>query len=165
MFGVAYAGEERAMSAIRLGTVIFSGATLLIAPAFAQTPNPTARFPQFFVAPENGVEPLPDLAPGDDVAIACEAIERVADPADVRVVLTIAAMPGDTSPGYKKILALNEKVTGSAVHLKVPNAPDLANHTVNMSVYVVDQTYNNDCDAGQYRIVQSPAVVKTPGPG
>ena len=105
---------------------------------------------------------LPDLAPGDDVAIACEAIQRVADPSDVRVVLTIAAMPGDSSPGYKKILALNEKVTGSAVHLKVPNAPDLENHTVNLSVYVVDGASNNDCDGGQYRIVQTPAATVAP---
>ena len=152
------------MGRIWLGTAVLSGAALLAVSAVAQTPNPNAKFTHF-ASPDNNTEALPDLVPGDDVAIACEAIERVADPADVRVVLTIAAMPGDTSPGYKKILALNEKVTGSAVHLKVPNAPDLANHTVNLSVYVVDQTHNNDCDAGQYRIVQTPAVVKLPGPG
>ena len=109
----------------------------------------------------------PDLALGEDVAIACDAIERVADPSDVRVVLTIAAEPGDTSPGYKKILAVNEKVTGSAVHLKVPNAPDLANHTVDLSVYVVDGPKNTDCEGGKYRVVQTPLTTgvlpKDPG--
>jgi hypothetical protein len=152
------------MDRIWIAVALLGGAALAATPALAQTPNPTAKFTQIG-SPDNNTEALPDLAPGDDVAIACDAIERVADPSDVRVVLTIAAKPGDTSPGYKKILALDEKVTGSAVHLKVPNAPDLANHTVNMSVYVVDQTHNNDCDAGQYRIVQTPAVVKLPGPG
>ena len=147
------------MDKIWIGLALLGGAALASTPVLAQTPNPTAKFTQIG-SPDNNTETaLPDLAPGDDVAIACDAIERVADPSDVRVVLTIAAKPGDTSPGYKKILALDEKVTGSAVHLKVPNAPDLANHTVNMSVYVVDQTHNNDCDAGQYRIVQTPAVV------
>ncbi|HEX4293377.1 MAG TPA: hypothetical protein VHZ29_04525 [Rhizomicrobium sp.] len=149
------------MSKIWIGTAVLAGTALFAAPALAQTPNPTAKFTQI-ASPDNNTQALPDLAPGDDVAIACEAIERVADPSDVRVVLTIAAVPGDTSPGYKKILALNEKVTGSAVHLKVPNAPDLENHTVNLSVYVVDTGHSNDCEAGQYRIVQTPAVATAP---
>jgi hypothetical protein len=149
------------MSNIWIGTAVLAGTALLAVPVLAQTPNPTAKFTQI-ASPDNNTQPLPDLAPGDDVAIACEAIERVADPSDVRVVLTIAAVPGDTSPGYKKILALNEKVTGSAVHLKVPNAPDLENHTVNLSVYVVDTGHSNDCEAGQYRIVQTPAVAIAP---
>jgi len=153
-----------------IGTALMAGAALLAQPALAQAPAPDAKFTKTSqpVPPTatTAAEQVPDLVPGDDVAIACEAIERVADPSDVRVVLTIAAMPGDSSPGYKKILALNEKVTGSAVHLKVPNAPDLANHTVNLNVYVVDQVHSNDCDAGQYRIVQTPAVVAVkPGPG
>ncbi|MBV8975932.1 MAG: hypothetical protein JO261_15890 [Alphaproteobacteria bacterium] len=135
-----------------------------IVPALAQTPNNDVKFPHI-TAPATGAEGLPDLAPGDDVAIACEPIERVADPSDVRVVLTIAAAPGDSSPGYKKILALDEKLTGSAVHLKVPDAPDLPNHTVNLSVYVVDKAQSNDCDAGQYRIVDSPAVPAPKSPG
>jgi len=149
------------MSKIWIGTAVLTATAMLAAPAFAQTPNPNAKFTQI-ASPDNNTEALPDLAPGDDVAIACEAIERVADPSNVRVVLTIAAVPGDTSPGYKKILALNEKVTGSAVHLKVPNAPDLENHTVNLSVYVVDTGHSNDCEAGQYRIVQTPAVATAP---
>jgi hypothetical protein len=144
-----------------IGSAVFLGTALMAAPVFAQAPNPNAKFTQV-VPPDNNTEAVPDLAPGDDVAIACDAIERVADPSDVRVVLTIAAVPGDKSPGYKKILALNEKVTGSAVHLKVPNAPDLENHTVNLSVYVVDTGHSNDCEAGQYRIVQTPAVVAVP---
>jgi hypothetical protein len=135
--------------------VALATAALGAVPALAQTPAAGAKISQISV-PASSTEALPDLALGEDVAIACEAIERVADPSDVRVVLTIAAVPGDSSPGYKKILAVNEKVTGSAVHLKVPSAPDLENHTVNLSVYVVDGAHRNDCDGGQYRIVQTP---------
>jgi hypothetical protein len=142
-----------AMRTVLVGTVLM--ATLVAMPAFAQTPLPGAKFTQI-TSPDNNTEALPNLALGEDVAIACDAIERVADPSDVRVVLTITAVPGDTSPGYRKILAVNEKVTGSAVHLKVPSAPDLENHTVNLSVYVVDGAHRNDCDGGQYRIVQTP---------
>jgi len=142
--------------AMRTGLVgMVVTAALAAGPAVAQAPLPGAKFSQIS-APTNGVD-APDLALGEDVAIACDAIERVADPSDVRVVLTIAAIPGDSSPGYKKILAVNEKVTGSAVHLKVPSAPDLENHTINLSVYVVDGAKHNDCDGGQYRIVQTPS--------
>jgi hypothetical protein len=155
----------------RIGLSLIVGTAVFALPAFGQTPLLNAKLVKA-VVPSSGApdKNLPDLAPGDDVAIACEAIERVADPSDVRVVLTIAAQPGEDSPGYKKILALNEKVTGSAVHLKVPNAPDLENHTVNLSVYVVDSASNNnnDCDGGQYRIVQTPAPAPEthkPGPG
>jgi hypothetical protein len=141
--------------AMRMGFVgMVVTAVLAAGPAIAQAPLPGAKFIQIS-APAN-IADAPDLALGEDVAIACDAIERVADPSDVRVVLTIAAEPGDSSTGYKKILAVNEKVTGSAVHLKVPSAPDLENHTVNLSVYVVDGAHRNDCDGGQYRIVQTP---------
>lgn len=141
------------------GVAIFAGATLAAVPACAQTPIPTVKSQQ--ITSSSPAAEVPSLAPGDDVAIACDAIERVADPSDVRVVLTIAALPGDTSPGYKKILALNEKVTASSVHLKMPNAPDLANHTVALSVYVVNGPKNTDCEGGKYRVVQTPAPLTT----
>ena len=150
------------MVRIGFGIAVLLAGTAVALPVGAQTPSPTIKAAP--IAPVgNSTDAVPDLAPGDDVAIACDAIERVADPSDVRVVLTIAAVPGDTSPGYKKILAINEKVTGSAVHLKVPDAPDLENHTVNLSVYVVDTGQSNDCEAGQYRIVQTPPPPKSPG--
>jgi hypothetical protein len=135
----------------------------LSASAYAQTPPLNDKFKQ--ITSDNNAEAVPNLAPGDDVAISCDAIERVVDPSDVRVVLTIAAAPGDTSPGYKKILAINEKITGSAVHLKVPNAPDLTNHTVDLAVYVADGTKNNDCDGGKYRIVETPVAAPKRNPG
>jgi hypothetical protein len=146
------------------GVALIAGAALVASPVFAQTMLPKAKIQQIN-SPASGAG-VPNLAPGDDVAIACDAIERVADPSDVHVVLTIAAVPGDTSPGYMKILALDQKVTGSAVHLKVPNAPDLANHTVDLAVYVVNGQKKNDCDGGNYRIVQTPltgAPAKNPG--
>jgi hypothetical protein len=146
------------MRKIEMGVAVLAGAILLSASAFAQTPSVGDKLKQ--IAPGND-EAVPNLALGEDLAISCEAIERVADPSDVRVVLTIAALPGDTSPGYKKIMAINEKVTGNAVHLKVPNAPDLANHTVDLAVYVAEGTKSNDCDGGKYRIVETKAPAAT----
>ncbi len=147
-----------------MGFTALAGATLAAMPVVAQEPTPTVKMQQ--ITSGNPAD-VPSLAPGDEVAIACDAIQRVADPSDVRVVLTIAALPGDTSPGYKKILALNEKVTASSVHLKMPDAPDLENHTVDLSVYVINGPKNTDCEGGKYRVVQTPlttgALPKNPG--
>jgi hypothetical protein len=151
------------MRSFRIGPVFLAAAALAAGQACAQTPAAAAATK--IAAPAASAEPLPDLAPGDDVAISCDAIERVADPSDVRVVFTIAAAPGDVSTGYKKILAIDEKVAGGAVHLKVPNAPDLPNHTVDLAVYVVGGAQNNDCDGGSYRIVQTPVPKSGRDPG
>ncbi len=152
------------MSKAWMGIAVFAGATFAAVSALAQAPSSTVKMQQ--ITSGNPAD-VPSLAPGDEVAIACDAIERVADPSDVRVVLTIAALPGDTSPGYKKILALNEKVTASSVHLKMPDAPDLENHTVDLNVYVVNGPKNTDCEGGKYRVVQTPlttgALPKNPG--
>jgi hypothetical protein len=145
-----------AMRSVLIGTIAAAALVATQAAAQGTAPGATLTPIRVPVSVTRSEVPPPDLALGEDVAIACDAIERVADPSDVRVVLTIAAVPGDSSPGYKKILAVNEKVMGSAVHLKVPSAPDLENHTVNLSVYVVDGAHRNDCDGGQYRIVQTP---------
>jgi len=48
------------------------------------------------------------------------------------------------------------KFTQISVPIVSADAPDLENHTVNLSVYVVDGAHRNDCDGGQYRIVQTP---------
>ena len=152
------------MHKVRMGLAVLTGVALAAAPAFAQGPAPALKVQRSEAA--TTTFDAPPLAPGDEVTIACDAIERAADPSDVRVVLTIAAIPGDSAPGYKKILALNEKVTASSVHLTVPDAPDLANHTVDLDVYVVDGPKRTDCDGGKYRVVQTPltiAVPKNPG--
>ena len=97
-------------------------------------------------------EIVPDVAPGEEIVVACAPIEQREANSDVRVVLTIAAMPTETSPGFKKVLATDEQLNKYGVRVRVPNLPDLPDHTVNLDVYVVGQR-TQDCDGGHLKVV------------
>lgn len=100
------------------------------------------------------VEVVPDVNPGDQIGIACDALTESDAGSDVRVVLTISAQPGDVGPGYKKVLATDEQVANGAVRVRIPTAPDLIDHTVNVNVYVVGDKSTQSCDAGHMKIVR-----------
>jgi phage tail protein X len=93
-----------------------------------------------------------DVVPGDDIEIACDAVEKRAADSDVRVVLTISAVPGDTGPGYAKVLATDEQVLKDAVRVRIPDLPTLEDHTVGLDVYVVGDSTAQHCDAGRVKI-------------
>jgi hypothetical protein len=128
-----------------------AGATalLLAAPAFAQTPNLT---PATIVTSAPADAAVPTVLPGDDIAIACEALSKSDANSDVRVVLTISAMPGDTKPGIKRVMATNEEISKGAVRVRVPTVSELDDQTVNLNVYVVDEKGAKSCDAGHVKI-------------
>lgn len=100
------------------------------------------------------IEVVPDVNPGDQIGIACDALIESDAESDVRVVLTISAQPGDVGPGYKKVLATDEQVANGAVRVRIPMAPDLVDHTVNVNVYVVGDKSTQSCDAGHMKIVR-----------
>ena len=130
---------------------LLSGAALTATPALAQTPAPANKTSQI-VPPGSGAEIVPDVAPGDEIAIACAPIEHRDASSDVRVVLTISAVPEEVPPGYKKVLATDEQLSKYGVRIRVPDVPDLPNHTVNLNVYVVGAS-NGACDAGHVKVV------------
>jgi len=140
------------MQKCRLRIAFLAAAVFAATPAFAQTPAPATKGAQV-VPPGIGAEVVPDVAPGDEIAIACAPIEHREANSDVRVVLTIAAMPDEVSPGYKKVLATDEELSKYGVRIRVPDVPDLPNHTVNLNVYVVGGA-NGMCDAGHVKVVQ-----------
>jgi len=96
---------------------------------------------------ESGV---PTLAPGDEFAVNCGCLGSAR--ADVRVVLNLAADPGEQPTGYKKLLATDETVDHGGLRVRVPDAPGLANHTVDVQVYVLDGHSARSCNAGRVRI-------------
>ncbi|HEY3778398.1 MAG TPA: hypothetical protein VGL35_10115 [Rhizomicrobium sp.] len=93
-----------------------------------------------------------DVIPGDDIVIACDAVEKRAADSDVRVVLTISAMPGDTGPGYAKVLATDEQLLKDAVRVRIPELATLEDHTVGLDVYVVGDSIAQHCNAGRVKI-------------
>jgi hypothetical protein len=101
------------------------------------------------------VEVVPSVNPGDQIGIACTALTKSNPDSDVRVVLTISADAGETPPGYKKVLATDEEVGQGAVRVRIPAVPDLADHLVNVNVYVMgDDGAQKSCDAGHVKIVR-----------
>jgi hypothetical protein len=97
-------------------------------------------------------EIVPSVTPGDNIAIACDALQQRTPDSDVRVVLTISAVPGETPPGYKKVLATDEQLLKDAVRVRIPTVPELEDHTVNVNVYVVGGEGAQRCDAGHMKI-------------
>lgn len=92
---------------------------------------------------------IPTVNRGDQFAIACDDIKTAG--AEVRVVMALSAAEQPT--GYTAILATNQKVARHAVHVQVPDVPDITGHTVNVKVYVTDAKGTKACDAGQVHIV------------
>jgi hypothetical protein len=95
---------------------------------------------------------FPDVIPGDNIVIACDAVEKRAADSDVRVVLTISAIPGESTTGYAKVLATDEQLLKDAVRVRIPEIPNLEQHTVGLDVYVVGSASAGHCDAGHMKI-------------
>lgn len=104
-------------------------------------------------------ESVPTLAPGDQISIACDAIDNRSADSDVRVVLTISALPDDLrKPGVKHVMATDEQLSRNSVSVRVPSVAPLDDQTVNLNVYVVDQQGSKSCDGGHVKIAQDKKV-------
>jgi hypothetical protein len=92
---------------------------------------------------------VPSIAPGGQFAVNCGCL---GSRGDVRVVFTFSQQHDELPTGYKKMLVTSERVEKGAVRVTVPTAPSLANHTVEVKVYVVGGNAVRACDAGKVRI-------------
>ncbi len=134
------------MRASWLGGAMLLGTLSICGPAFAgDTSN--------MLGPNDEVVPI--VSPGEQIGIACDALSVAQQNSDVRVVLTISAVPGDSMPEYKKVLATDQQLSKGSVHIKVPNTPDIANHTYDISVYVMDPKGSQTCNAGHLKVAQA----------
>lgn len=139
-----------------LGVTALCAAALAASPAFAANDQLSAKaqavlaeFPP--LGPYDEVVPV--VSPGEVIGIACNALVQNTADYNVRVVLTISAMPSEApEPGYRKVLATNEQLSQGAVHVRVPQVPDLLNHTVNVNVYVLNPGGSENCNAGHMHI-------------
>jgi hypothetical protein len=124
--------------------------------AMIPAPAVIAQLPPAVTPVAPGVEKgtTPKVIPGDNIAIACDAVENRAADSDVRVVLTISAVPGESNTGYAKVLATDEQLLKDAVRVRIPDVPSLQDHTVGVDVYVVTTASANagHCDGGHVKI-------------
>ncbi|MEI9989401.1 MAG: hypothetical protein WDM86_05115 [Rhizomicrobium sp.] len=140
--------EDYAMRALGIGFAVLLATA---APAFANgITTITARITSYAPADPGG-DGIPTVTRGTQFAIACDGIRSSG--ADVRVVMSLDAKAGDAPTGYSAVLATRQTVARHTVQVQVPDVPDLANHTVNVRVYVTDAKGTKACDAGRVRIV------------
>jgi len=108
-------------------------------------------------------EVVPIVAPGDQIGISCDALQVAQQSSDVRVVLTVSAIPGDSMPAYQKVLATDQQLNKGSLQVTVPNTPEIGNHTYDLTIYVMDKKGSQTCDAGHVKVAQSVVVPKNPG--
>jgi hypothetical protein len=94
---------------------------------------------------------VPNVARGQVLGIACADAREVG--AVVQVVMQVAHAVGETATGYSAVLATEQKVSDGTVHVRVPDVPGIAQHTVNVRVYVTGSKGTHSCDGGRVRIV------------
>lgn len=93
---------------------------------------------------------VPSVARGEQFGVDCGCLK---DPgAEVRVVLSLPKDSADAPTGYNQLLATEQRFDGSALKVRMPDAPGLANHTVDVTVYVVGAKGARSCPAGRVRI-------------
>jgi hypothetical protein len=142
---------------MRLASIgLFAGSAMLCASAaFASPPLsnelmlPLSGKVSTYVNPDDKGGGIPTIERGKYLGVACANVERTG--ADVRVVMALA--PGEEPTGYSGVLATDQKITTGTVHIRVPDMPELAHHTVRVKVYVMDAHGTHTCDAGRVRIV------------
>src|ERR1700688_483015 len=108
-------GADRMRKVAGFFAAIALGALLPMWTAHAQFPVASAPVGTKSETPA----PFPDVKPRDHILIACAAVENRAADSDVRVVLTISAMPGESTTGYAKILATAELLLKDAVRGRI----------------------------------------------
>lgn len=123
-------------------------ATPALANSFVRPTNQIIRL----VPNEAQQTAVPSVARGQQFAIHCGCLKaRAAE--DIRVVLALSNKPGERATGYEKLLATDQVIVHGAVRVRVPDAPDLANHTVQVQVYVLNAKGSHSCNAGRFRVV------------
>jgi|GEM_PF-1214400 hypothetical protein len=99
---------------------------------------------------EKGGE-VPKIERGRKIGIACLAAGR--RDAAVNVVMLVDPDQGKNSIGYQAFLVTEQTIENGMVHVRIPDMPDLANHTVDVKVFVTDEAGTSSCDAGRIKIL------------
>jgi hypothetical protein len=128
---------------IQLLVVVALGSTPAMASAFVR---PTGKIILLDASDGRGAD-VPSVSRGEQFAVDCGCL---GSRGDVRVVL---ALGSDEKPtGFRRMLVTDERVDHGALRVRVPDAPSLAKHTVDVRIYVVGADGIRACDAGKVKI-------------
>lgn len=99
--------------------------------------------------PEDGSGGVPKAARGQYLGLSCSAIERASDDG---VAVVLFPDNGVAPTGIAGVLATDQKVEPGIVHVRVPDFPELADHTARVKVYLRDGAGTHVCDGGSVKI-------------
>ncbi len=92
------------------------------------------------------------VKPGDAFDIVGDCLDMARSSRDVRVVLQLAGKTDKASMGYREVLATEQHLSKTVLQVRVPEMPEMANHTFRVKVFVLDSATPGTCEAGQIRI-------------
>ena len=93
-------------------------------------------------------QPVPAVKPGETFGITGDCIMHAGAAEDIRVVFSLANAEG----GYKSILATEQAQDGGVLQVRAPDMPEVANHTVQVQLFVVGRDAPMICHAGTIHI-------------
>lgn len=140
---------EALVQSLRIALVGLAAITLAGFPANA-CPGQKLLKVRSYIPSDLAGETIRKVNRGDKLAIACDGVDLSSS--DVRVVLNVDAT-GAKKLGYQGVLATDQTRSDGKLQIRVPDAPNLANHTVAVRVYVMNGDNATSCDAGLVRVV------------
>jgi len=101
--------------------------------------------------------PVADVRPGQTVTITGDCLARMPSADNLRVVLTMAAGADGTDPGYRAVVATDQRISEGALQVRVPDMPEAENHVFQVKIFRLDEQAPQICEAGSIRIGAQPA--------
>jgi hypothetical protein len=100
------------------------------------------------VAPDSGGGSTPHAARGQLLGLSCSNVEKAGD--GVSVVLF--PNNNDDPTGITGVLATDQNVEPGLVHVRVPDFPELSDHTLRVKAFYRDAGGAHVCDGGNVKI-------------
>jgi hypothetical protein len=96
---------------------------------------------------DNGGGTIPHAARGQYLGLACANVEK-----DGAVSVVLFPDNNASPTGIAGVLATEQKVEPGMVHVRVPDFPELADHTLHVKVFFHDAGGSHICDGGNVKI-------------
>jgi hypothetical protein len=142
---------QRVFSKVAAVVAVTCAIAALLSPALSfelKSSEPGKAIP-YISSVENGGN-VPGIGRGEMFEVACSDAGRFG--AEVRVVMQFDPAPGETATGYVAVLATEQFVSSGKVFVQVPDVPNIANHTMDVKVFVISDGRTHSCDAGRIKV-------------
>ncbi|MDR3528336.1 MAG: hypothetical protein P4L57_13770 [Rhizomicrobium sp.] len=96
---------------------------------------------------DSGGGSIPHAARGQYLGLACANVEK-----DGAVAVVLYPDNNQSPTGIGEVLAIEQKIDAGLVHVRVPDFPELADHTLHVKVFYRNADGSHVCDGGNVKI-------------